>query len=102
MESTILFAGLVGAVGVLHLLSQAVDYVQRASGMADARKQTANKTKRSDWYVFFCWSDLVGSDAKDNSNRRQNGDKVGVRETSPARKTARRPTAQRPTLRLSA
>jgi len=99
MEPSTLFAGLVGAVGALHLLTRGVNFAQKFFFGADSRQQHRTKTKRSDWYVFFAWSDLVGSDAVKNAPSKRDDDGVGARVVSAPRKTVRK-QAPRPAARL--
>lgn len=64
MEPSILFTELVLGMCAIHLVRQASDAVtrwwaRRHPGHA-VSAQSAKKVVRSDWYVFFSYSDLVG------------------------------------------
>jgi len=101
MEPSILFAGLVGAVGVLHLLTKGVNFAQRYFFSSKSAHQQKIKTTRSDWYVFFAWSDLVGTDAGKKVPTDRDNDGLGSRVVSTPRKAVRKP-ARRPAARLVA
>jgi len=98
MEPSILFAGLVGAIGAVHLLTRGVNFAQKYLFKTDRRQH--HKTKRSDWYVFFAWSDLVGSDTAKSAPSKRDDDGVGVRVASVPPKAVRKP-ARRPAARLA-
>lgn len=100
MEPLVLFAGFVGAIGLMHLLTNTVSLLKRWFGGAQTGKTVVrNKVKRDDWYVFFDWNDLVGRDAQKKSTANRSDDTTGVQDHVVSKKQRRSP--QRPSLRLS-
>jgi len=60
----------------IHLVRQASDVVtrwwaERHPGQA-ASAQSAKKAVRSDWYVFFSYSDLVGKKSRKDAEKSRN------------------------------
>jgi len=81
VEPSTLFAELVIGMCAIHLVRQASDVVsrwwaQRHPGHA-ASEQSAKKTVRSDWYVFFNCSDLVGKESRKVQEESRNSTRPG-------------------------
>ena len=97
MEPGMLFVGLIGAIGTMHLAAQAGKALaSRLTPPGDARKdRTARTGMRDDWYVFFHCADLYG--------REYAGPSPGPRAGRPAdggRQEATRPRSVRPRARV--
>lgn len=90
MEPGMLFVGLIGAIGTMHLAAQAgKTLVSRLTPPGGARKaRTARTGMRDDWYVFFHCADLYGREqatpaAGPRAGRPADGDRqAAVRQRS--------------------
>jgi hypothetical protein len=87
MEPIMLFSTLVLAVAAMHLISQSVEALRgKNRNLRTGKEKSSNTTKRSDWYMFFKLSDLLGPDKIEPKSVTQTPQKT----TTPQRRPEKR------------
>ena len=96
MEPGILFFGLIGAIGAMHLAAQAGKTLVSRLAPPDAaeKDRAARNGMRDDWYVFFHCADLYGREqatpaAKPRAGRPADGGRQAAVRQRPVRPRAR-------------
>ena len=69
MEPSVVFAGFILCMCAMHLIWQTSEQI--AKWWAESRPEPKNTKKavRSDWYVFFSCSDLLGKEPEKKQDR---------------------------------
>jgi len=96
MELQQLFLCLLGSTCVVHLLTMAVQTLQKSTGRRlsyHARSQTAAQTTRDDWYVFFHCADLLGTQSVSGPAQQKKGVRI-AQAVDKRRQQAPRPRAR--------
>ena len=95
MELQHYFLGLIGAIGAIHLLASAGQWIgqltskRRSHGTAHA----ATSGERDDWYVFFHCADLLGANRVSSQSVSDRSNQIRSAGTH-QQKSARRPRIQ--------
>jgi hypothetical protein len=71
MELSMVFTGFVLSMCALHLVLQTSEQIgqwwaKSRPGRGKLSQKSGKKVIRSDWYVFFCCSDLLGKEPEKN------------------------------------
>ena len=62
MEPSVVFAGFILCMCAMHLIWQASEHVAKWWTESHPERKGRKKAVRSDWYVFFSYSDLLGKE----------------------------------------
>ena len=91
MELQHYFLGLIGAIGAIHLLASASQWIGQLTSKRPAHGavHTATAGERDDWYVFFHCADLLGANrvsSQPASERLNQISSTGTHQQEPARR----------------
>ncbi len=87
MEPSVVFAGFILCMCAMHLIWQTSEHVAKWWAESRPERKSTKKAVRSDWYVFFSYSDLIGKEPE--KKREQSRFQPG-----PPKRTQRRPAAR--------
>jgi hypothetical protein len=90
MEPSIVFAEFILCMCAMHLVLQASEQIAKWWAKSRPEQSSAKNSIRSDWYVFFSCSDLLGKDP----GKKQDSARINSNSNNQKPKRDQRPVAR--------